>query len=311
MNNKFCPKCENEIKDETNKCENCGFDFVNMDSKPKNKRKPLIIVIAAVFVLLAGGFLWSIVSVGGNFSEAATIISHGSISCFNEHDWIEATCTEAKHCKKCGFSEGEKTEHEWVDGTCTEPMKCKLCGETKGEPLGHEWIKATCTEPSVCDRCGETKGNALGHTYVDYICTTCGDVSYSYDDVKNIIEIDNLRYFTIGDSAYHYMDIKNCMSARTIKYVYLTIEFYNAVGDVLQNEDDGAYSMTVEYTGPLGPGETVESYDFGSVFHNRNFDGTINYLECEIIYMDGTSIVLDKYDCLSFWENEETENEDI
>ena len=35
-------------------------------------------------------------------------------------------------------------EHEWEDATCTQAKTCTLCGETEGEPLGHiegSWTK--------------------------------------------------------------------------------------------------------------------------------------------------------------------------
>ncbi len=109
MDNKFCPKCGHEITDGTGKCANCGFDFSTLEyrTKPK-KRKPLIIAVVAVVLIIVCGFTWSVISVGGNFSELLTIYRHGSISCLVNHDWVDATCTEAKHCIKCGFSEGEK-----------------------------------------------------------------------------------------------------------------------------------------------------------------------------------------------------------
>lgn len=54
--------------------------------------------------------------------------------------------------------------HHWVDATCTEPKHCTRCGETEGEELQHdiEWITtsiATCNqmglEEGVCSRCGK------------------------------------------------------------------------------------------------------------------------------------------------------------
>lgn len=49
-------------------------------------------------------------------------------------------------------------EHEWVDETCQEPKHCSKCGETEGTPLDHEWAEATFAAPKTCTLCGETEG---------------------------------------------------------------------------------------------------------------------------------------------------------
>ncbi len=50
-----------------------------------------------------------------------------------EHDWVEATCQEAKHCSKCGETEGKPLDHVWAEATFAAPKTCTLCGETEGE----------------------------------------------------------------------------------------------------------------------------------------------------------------------------------
>lgn len=85
--------------------------------------------------------------------------------CSCEHEWIEATCTEAKVCAKCEEIEGEALGHSWVDATCTEAKICSTCGETEGTSLGHnesDWKYektskkyAEITYAKKCDRCGE------------------------------------------------------------------------------------------------------------------------------------------------------------
>ena len=37
----------------------------------------------------------------------------------NHSDWVEATCTSAKHCSRCGLTEGEALPHSYVNGVCT------------------------------------------------------------------------------------------------------------------------------------------------------------------------------------------------
>lgn len=82
--------------------------------------------------------------------------------CQHQHDWTQATCTEAAVCKECGETQGEPLGHDWAQATCTEPKTCTRCGKTTGHQVT-EWIteaEATCTaagvEKGVCTACGET-----------------------------------------------------------------------------------------------------------------------------------------------------------
>ena len=101
--------------------------------------------------------------------------------CAHEHEWIEATCNEAKHCMHCKISEGEPLVHTWNEATCEIAKTCSLCGTTEGEPIGHavkEWKntkEATCSEEGertgVCDRCQKEcveKTDKLPHTNSDW-----------------------------------------------------------------------------------------------------------------------------------------------
>lgn len=63
-------------------------------------------------------------------------------------------------------------DHEWVEATCTEPRTCKKCEKTEGDPLGHDWAEATCEKPKTCKRCHETDGEALGHSVSDWVVDT-------------------------------------------------------------------------------------------------------------------------------------------
>lgn len=86
------------------------------------------------------------------------------------HEWAEASCTEAQTCKRCGASQGAALGHTWVEATCTEPRHCTTCGITDGEALGHDWGTATCTDAKICKRCGESEGGAQGHAWVEATC---------------------------------------------------------------------------------------------------------------------------------------------
>lgn len=56
--------------------------------------------------------------------------------------------TGIKHeeCSVCHYKRNEGTiiqnlnhVHEWIDATCLEAKKCKTCGQIEGEPLGHDY----------------------------------------------------------------------------------------------------------------------------------------------------------------------------
>ncbi len=49
------------------------------------------------------------------------------------HEWVDATCAEAKHCSKCGETEGNALAHTWAEATFAAPKTCTQCGETEGE----------------------------------------------------------------------------------------------------------------------------------------------------------------------------------
>ena len=141
-----------------------------------------------------------IVAVNGDITYTATYttsLSHtkGQIV---EYVLSEGDCqTEGEkqvivYCSVCGGEISNEIvftgygDHDWQDATCTEAMWCGICGETEGEALGHSWTDATCTDPKTCSVCGDTEGEALGHSYeatgyewaADYsTCTVTGTCS--------------------------------------------------------------------------------------------------------------------------------------
>ena len=90
-------------------------------------------------------------------------------------------------------------EHVWVDANCTTAKTCSKCGATEGEALGHDWEviseeEATCTADGSttyeCAACGEDKVEtvpALPHTYVDGFCSECGEA----EPLEATITFDN------------------------------------------------------------------------------------------------------------------------
>ena len=100
--------------------------------------------------------------------------------CEGAHTWVDATCTEPKHCSVCGTIEGEALGHDWEVTTPEVPAVCETPGTTAIESCqregctatqggttiaapGHAWRKVTDTKQPTCDEEGETL----------YTCTTC------------------------------------------------------------------------------------------------------------------------------------------
>lgn len=107
-------------------------------------------------------------------------------------------------------------KHEWVEATCTTARTCQKCGKTEGFPLGHTWIPATCTEPMNCSVCGEIDGDPLGHLYdvngSDFICSRCGEEKlFSYNEMDEVLYKIYADYETFYDTyvgKYMLMEIR-------------------------------------------------------------------------------------------------------
>lgn len=211
-----------------------------------------------------------------------------------EHTWKAATCTTPKKCSQCGLTEGLEAGHKWTNATCTTPKKCTVCGLTQGKANGHSWVTATCTEAKHCSVCGQKEGSALGHNYVDYICTRCKKSNVTRADVPNILDIKNPRYKVNSVGGINqYMTFVNKSSTKTIKYIYITLAFKNAVGDVIKNDIGGGTTAILQYTGPLAPGKSSGEKYWDAVFYNSTFSGTMDIRYILIEYMDGTSLAIE------------------
>ena len=63
---------------------------------------------------------------------------------YKQTETKKVTCTEdgemVTKCSRCGdsFAEAIKSSgHKWVNATCTEAKHCSTCGQTEGTALGH------------------------------------------------------------------------------------------------------------------------------------------------------------------------------
>ena len=94
--------------------------------------------------------------------------------CFHDYEaeTTDPTCTEQGYttytCKVCEYTyKGDykdPLEHNWQDATCTEAKKCIRCGITDGDPKGHNYTTEV------------TAPTCTAQGYTTHTCTGCGDV---------------------------------------------------------------------------------------------------------------------------------------
>lgn len=278
-----CPECNHEVSDQAKLCPHCGYKLPRMKQKKtflKKKKAVIIFSIVISTLIIAWGLYF--------FLSPITV----QWCCF--HHIEDSTCTEPKTCSRCGKTWGIRRKHNWEFATCTTPQKCIVCGTTLGEACGHNWIPATCTTPQKCSVCGETTGEPVQHILEDYICTNCGESVVTKDDVENILDITSFKYKidSVGGIEI-YLTFLNKSSTKTINYITIEMEFYNAVGDVIEDDISGRKAATLKFTGPLEPGKKSDNTGWGPAFYNATFSGTVHLNEIIIDYSDDSQIILD------------------
>lgn len=80
-------------------------------------------------------------------------------------------------------------------------------------------------------------------------------------------------------------------SAKTYKYVDITVEAYNRVGDTIQRDGDESPLVKLRFTGPLAPRRTPGITTWPKVWRS----GAINCLDIkriDISHIDGTTIAI-------------------
>ena len=279
----FCPECNREISDQAKSCPYCGYKLPkpkkDLSTQSKKKIKLLIGILLSVVCIILFFFFFSPRTV--------------EWCCY--HHISNATCTEPKRCSRCGKTWGVPLGHTWKDATCTEPKTCTTCQKTSGRATGHLWQPATCSKPRTCSVCGKIEDKKADHTAKDYICTQCGETIVTASDIPSILDITSLKYHmnSVG-GIDQYMTFKNRSLTKTINYIYIDLQFYNAVGDLLKSDIAGRTTASLQYTGPLKPGESSGEVQGDTIFYNKTFSGTIHIKKITIEYSDGTKLVLDE-----------------
>lgn len=269
---KACPTCKKFVPKAAKKCPMCGntkliaatiltdAPTATVIEKPRPKKeKPKAPLIATLLIFFIIGI---------------TFIVIGVILFLNP-------------CRK---------GHTWINTTCTEPKTCKNCGKTlDGSEKDHSWQPATCTKPKTCSVCHETTGTKLAHNVQDYICTMCGESVVKTSDVPNILDITSAKYeLTSAGGIDVYMAFTNKSLTKTISYIDISMSFYNAAGDIIENEVGHGTSSKIQYTGPLSPGSSSGETYWRASFYNATFSGTGHINEIRITYSDRTKLTLDE-----------------
>ena len=120
--------------------------------------------------------------------------------CGDNHDWIPATCTEAKTCSKCGTTEGAANGHSVthnvkVDATCTEDgtiehWHCSSCGKNFSDEdckteVTNLVIPATNHEGKVHH--AKVEATCVNEGTIEYwSCSAC-DKNFSDEDCKTVV----------------------------------------------------------------------------------------------------------------------------
>ena len=121
-------------------------------------------------------------------------------------------------------------DHQWEEATCTNARTCQLCGEVDGEPLGHtevtvDAITATCTvegltEWKYCSVCKEILVEQViipkaSHNIKYGVCTECYEVSDAYEALVHYI-LDNGKTGKNSDKCIEYTLSRTSSSLTTV-----------------------------------------------------------------------------------------------
>ena len=207
-------------------------------------------------------------------------------------------------CMHCGETITEETKY------------CPYCGEeilnssdNNIEQCSHNWISASCTSPKTCSLCGETEGKALGHTTTTGVCERCNErQGWTAEEVQSLIKVYDVFVSNIDSADGVDMSIAwQNTSSKTIKYIYFTVEAYNAVDDKVYCEIRDYNVFIGSITGPLEPGYSnliYDSYDdeymIDGCWEDCYYNSTIRYFDLtniRIIYMDNTEVEIGKGWC--------------
>ena len=184
-------------------------------------------------------------------TETAEIVGNAESEC--EHEWVEATCEEAKHCSKCGETEGTALGHTMTEATYREAAVCTVCGETEGEPKQSYFAEhdadvadapVTCTVNALIynpDHPEEYQMTTDGTwEQIDCYCEPAEEDGYQLIHLELCVSIQNY-YDAVQNINYNY----SLYSTRLCDwYTGRVLPFRNMFGD-----DTFVYTTTLDIDG--------------------------------------------------------------
>ena len=183
-------------------------------------------MISQVSCTQAGSVKYTCTGCGNTYTETQNATGH---------DWVEATCTQAKHCTNCNLTEGSALGHTTTNG------KCERCGESI----------------SIADKCRLTVRNTLPCTITSYYTST--------GNFRSQVRLENVTY-TFSANQDGTVDLKVSISVYVIATGHvgdaaLGIKIYDSNGRLIGAENAqktnavaGLYFSTAEYFRDLVPG---------------------------------------------------------
>ncbi len=151
---------------------------------------------------------------------------------------------------------------------------------------------------------GVITGVAPGFTSIMVECD--GQYSSAFVNVVNTspVTVKNLKQKTdfVGGTEWTF-DLTN-NSGKTIKYVTVTWNCYNAVGDVLYDYVAYLKDFSVKITGPLAAGQTLSNITTTRKFYNYDFNtsGSVVMTSIVVEYMDGETVIVDPSYYTGYWD---------
>lgn len=189
------------------------------------------------------------------------------VGCGNNTATTESENVEIDETETVEVVEDTETvcEHEWVDATCSEPKHCSVCGETEGEALEHTLTEANYQQAATCEVCGETVGEPLQSDFDKYglVCNAKIDTPVTYTvpdyDTNELTAtgeaiFTDYEIFTSDDTheaveGYEWRAVTLTMILQNGRTSWTASDYYNvaAYDDEFYNEDNDTY--TVNYNG--------------------------------------------------------------
>ena len=233
------------------------------------------------------------------------------------NDTNSITCPECgyeneggvKFCSDCGASMASSNDDNQNNNNGNNNNTS--CQHSFGE--WSEKVAAGCTNTGTmeraCSKCSHKETEtiaALGHTTTTGVCERCNvRQGWSENEVQSLIKIYDIFVSDIDSADGVDMTIAwENSSSKTIKYIYFSVEAYNAVDDRVSCNIRDYYEFTGELTGPFESGYTNMTYDSDddryrakTLFEECYYNPNIKYFKLtniRIVYMDNTEFELEE-----------------